>query len=852
IGQLATTINQLQFEDFGQVPSQAILSPQENISDITMRSDMELLQQQQSLEVQYGFSGNPDSENSTTVLGFADSSSVAHSMLAATNSTKMAEIDDYVPTVSDPADVVKIANSMTGVTDLTDMTLDEISDQVTRVEIVDSACADVDITNPMCADTKMTDPRYANANNAFADRVADADSLVDKSDNVNMTEIADSVVSMLDHANILEVANFVTEVLSLADIIEVADSGVNISAFVDMPEMSDYVANVSNFANVVDNSNSADITKVLDSGTEVSDSVNNFLAHEQTLADLDNQSRIHSRQLSWESTNEPFSLRSLAAESIPVSSIVQSFHALLNSDFRLPITEETILKNSELISLSKTETKKDRVYRLHSSRDHVGLVSTDMRSDWSLPRVSQHLVESNSVSSRESHHYKSELSRCRSGIGKPKPTHSGGLDPQRLDHRRSTLDYVGWNQKEYLGPIEAESIPAQVDVTEQEICGDQGINDSVGLDLDLASLCINKARQATSSVWKNSGILDLAPSATTDIPKFETESVRLHRVHPKLSQSNSVAFESVLSRDHAGFISAETKSDQSLPRACKTIKNPLIILASLLGTQVLFFEPLYAFDPDIERTLHRLRKVRHTITPDSSSSDSIWNSENSNFTIDESNFSEHQEAGSMENNDRTLKELATPDMVYQPWCIQCPPLEPAQSYELKSSLIHLLPKFHGLAGEDPYKHLKEFCVAIGDTGGLHQDESISILPGWSCKRLVVSVADSLQYLGGYEAHFFPASRIATIRKEICGIRQHSSETLHEYWERFNKLCATCPHHQISEQLLIQYFYEGLMMMDQSMIDAASGGALMDKTPATARHLILNMANNTSNSELEEP
>ncbi|RDX94189.1 hypothetical protein CR513_23451, partial [Mucuna pruriens] len=46
--------------------------------------------------------------------------------------------------------------------------------------------------------------------------------------------------------------------------------------------------------------------------------------------------------------------------------------------------------------------------------------------------------------------------------------------------------------------------------------------------------------------------------------------------------------------------------------------------------------------------------------------------------------------------------------------------------------------------------------------------------------------------------FFPSSKTVTIRKEICGIRQHSRETLHEYWERFNKLCATCPHHQISE------------------------------------------------------
>ncbi|RDX66802.1 hypothetical protein CR513_54394, partial [Mucuna pruriens] len=72
--------------------------------------------------------------------------------------------------------------------------------------------------------------------------------------------------------------------------------------------------------------------------------------------------------------------------------------------------------------------------------------------------------------------------------------------------------------------------------------------------------------------------------------------------------------------------------------------------------------------------------------------------------------------------------------------------------------------------------------------------------------------------------FFPASKTATIRKEICEIRQHTGETLHEYWERFNKLCATYPHHQISEQLLIQYFYYGLSMMDKSMIDTASGRA----------------------------
>ena len=55
---------------------------------------------------------------------------------------------------------------------------------------------------------------------------------------------------------------------------------------------------------------------------------------------------------------------------------------------------------------------------------------------------------------------------------------------------------------------------------------------------------------------------------------------------------------------------------------------------------------------------------------------------------------------------------------------------------------------------------------------------------------------------------------------------------------------------IPEQLLIQYFYEGLMLMNQNMLDAASGGALVDKTPTAAKDLIANMAENSQQFGLE--
>ncbi|RDX85146.1 hypothetical protein CR513_33703, partial [Mucuna pruriens] len=192
------------------------------------------------------------------------------------------------------------------------------------------------------------------------------------------------------------------------------------------------------------------------------------------------------------------------------------------------------------------------------------------------------------------------------------------------------------------------------------------------------------------------------------------------------------------------------------------------------------------------------------------------------------------------------------------WCtnlgVSNPQLEPAQSYELKSGLIHLLPKFHGLAGENLHKHLKEFDMVCSTMRlpGIPKDY-IKIK---ACSFSLDGAAKDWLYLQPilfntwgdmkctFLEKFFPASRTATIRKEICGIWQHTGETLHKYWEQFNRLCATCPHHQINEQLLIQYFYEGLILIDRSMIDVASVEALMDKTPATTRHLISNMASNT--------
>ncbi|RDX77866.1 hypothetical protein CR513_41938, partial [Mucuna pruriens] len=189
------------------------------------------------------------------------------------------------------------------------------------------------------------------------------------------------------------------------------------------------------------------------------------------------------------------------------------------------------------------------------------------------------------------------------------------------------------------------------------------------------------------------------------------------------------------------------------------------------------FGSFHSFDPEIDKMLNRIRKTKNIHVGHSSSSfNSIYESDICEYKLDIVDNPLY-EPESMENNNRTLKELATQDVLYQPWCIQYLQIKPAQLYELKFGLIHLLPKFHDLAGEDPHKHLKELHVPV-------------IFNIWGdVKRMFLE-------------KFFSVSRTTAIQKEVCGIRQHSREMLHEYWERFNKSCAMCLHHQINEQLLL--------------------------------------------------
>ena len=82
-----------------------------------------------------------------------------------------------------------------------------------------------------------------------------------------------------------------------------------------------------------------------------------------------------------------------------------------------------------------------------------------------------------------------------------------------------------------------------------------------------------------------------------------------------------------------------------------------------------------------------------------------------------------------------------------------------------------------------------------------------------------------------------------LRAQINGFRQKDVESLYDAWERYKDMMRICPHHGLEDWVIIHTFYNGLLYNTRLIVDAAAGGALMDKPYTEAYQLIENMAQN---------
>ncbi|KAM1658602.1 hypothetical protein ACFXTN_042744 [Malus domestica] len=207
-------------------------------------------------------------------------------------------------------------------------------------------------------------------------------------------------------------------------------------------------------------------------------------------------------------------------------------------------------------------------------------------------------------------------------------------------------------------------------------------------------------------------------------------------------------------------------------------------------------EHILDFDDDFERTLRRNR-----------------NQQDRNPSIPEPELEEHpleeeEEDPNMVADNRTIKELSASGLDNAaPLCIQYPlaALGKTDKFELKSSLLHHIPKFHEMSMEDPNKHLKEFEVVCSSMTLVNVDGSIlkmkafpfSLLEkakDWFYELAPGTVTSWKSMKRAFLEKFFPTSRVILLRKRISGIRQNQGESFPTYYERFKTLVALCPQH----------------------------------------------------------
>ncbi|GKD84068.1 reverse transcriptase domain-containing protein [Tanacetum coccineum] len=88
--------------------------------------------------------------------------------------------------------------------------------------------------------------------------------------------------------------------------------------------------------------------------------------------------------------------------------------------------------------------------------------------------------------------------------------------------------------------------------------------------------------------------------------------------------------------------------------------------------------------------------------------------------------------------------------------------------------------------------------------------------------------------------YFPPSMVTKLRNEITKFEQKPHESLFKAWERYKLSIDWCPNHNMLLVTQIDMFYNGLTLSHRDTINAAVGGAFMQKTPEECYELIKNM------------
>ncbi|CAM8991217.1 unnamed protein product [Rhodiola kirilowii] len=143
-----------------------------------------------------------------------------------------------------------------------------------------------------------------------------------------------------------------------------------------------------------------------------------------------------------------------------------------------------------------------------------------------------------------------------------------------------------------------------------------------------------------------------------------------------------------------------------------------------------------------------------------------------------------------------MKEISAPNLQNQPWCID-EGLELAE-IEIKTAVVHHLPKISGQQGESATKHLKSFhgiCKTLRPYRVSVENFKLKafhfsltdVANAWFLSLPPSSIGTWDQMQKKFLTKYYPAARAMKVRRQLQDIRHGPNESMYDYLEKFNAL-----------------------------------------------------------------
>ncbi|CAM8923475.1 unnamed protein product [Rhodiola kirilowii] len=200
----------------------------------------------------------------------------------------------------------------------------------------------------------------------------------------------------------------------------------------------------------------------------------------------------------------------------------------------------------------------------------------------------------------------------------------------------------------------------------------------------------------------------------------------------------------------------------------------------------------------------------------------------------------------------TMKELSAPNFQNIPWCINEGP--DTQEIEIKTAVVHYLPKFSGWQGESATRHLQDFhgiCQTIRPYRATVENFKLKafhfsltdMAQSWFLSLPSGSIRTWDQKQKKFLAKYYTAAKAMQVHRQLQDIKQGPNELMYDYLEKFNALEQSYCKLGVPEKLIIEYLLDGLRPLDRMLLDASAGGTIMNMSPARVRNLIAEVVEN---------